>query len=61
MMDDQVKPPTPARPKRAAQVRLEKLDADTIRKVAKLSGVEVPYLLREAVSLVQAKYSKPQT
>lgn len=55
-MDDQVKAPA-ARPKRAPQVRLEKLDADTIKKLARSSGVEVPYLLREAVTMLQAKYS----
>jgi hypothetical protein len=59
-MDDQVKLPTQARPKRAQQVRLEKLDADTIRKVSRSSGVEVPYLLREAVQLIQAKYTAPK-
>lgn len=55
-MDNEVK----QKPKRQAQVRLEKLDADLVRKVAKQSGVEVPYLLREAVQLLQAKYAAPK-
>lgn len=46
--------------KRAPQVRLEKLDADLVRKVARQSGIEVPYLLREAVQLLQAKYAAPK-
>jgi hypothetical protein len=45
------------KPKRQAQVRLENLDANTVRKIARSSGVEIPYLLREAVQLLQAKYS----
>jgi hypothetical protein len=44
---------------RVVQVRLEKLDADTVRKISKASGVGVPYLLREAVTLLQTKYAKP--
>lgn len=59
-MDDQTRTPAAARPKRAQQVRLEKLDADTIRKVSKDSGIGVPYLLREAVTLLQTKYSTPK-
>jgi hypothetical protein len=56
-MDTEVKP-NPPRAKREAQVRLEKLDADTVRKLAKTTGVAVPYLLREAVTLLQTKYAK---
>lgn len=57
-MDDMTRP-TPAK-KRQPQVRLEKLDANTIRKVSRDSGIEVPYLLREAVQLLQAKYAAPK-
>jgi hypothetical protein len=46
------------KPNRQAQVRLENLDANTVRKIARTSGVEIPYLLREAVQLLQAKYSQ---
>jgi hypothetical protein len=38
--------------KRQQQVRLEKLDADALRKLSRISGIEIPYLLREAVQLV---------
>lgn len=46
--------------KRAPQVRLENLDANTVRKISRSSGVEIPYLLREAVQLLQAKYAGPK-
>lgn len=52
-MDQEVKPP---RAKRAAQVRLENLDANTVRKLARQTGIEIPYLLREAVQLLVAKH-----
>jgi len=55
-MDNEVKAPPK---KRQEKVRLEKLDADTVRQVSRQSGIAVPYLLREAVSLLQAKYAKP--
>jgi hypothetical protein len=51
--------PTPNRVKRNPQVRLENLDANTIRKLSKATGIEIPYLLREAVLLLQAKYQPP--
>lgn len=52
-MDSEVK----TKVKRAPQVRLENLDANTVRKISRSSGVEIPYLLREAVQLLQAKYA----
>jgi hypothetical protein len=42
--------------KRQQQVRLETLDANTVRKLARQTGIEIPYLLREAVQLLVAKY-----
>jgi hypothetical protein len=45
------------KPKRQAQVRLENLDANQIRKLSKAFGIEIPYLLREAVQLLQSKYN----
>ena len=42
--------------KRQAQVRLENLDANTVRKLSKSTGIEIPYLLREAVQLLVQKY-----
>lgn len=56
-MDEQVRP---IAKKREPQVRLERLDADTVRKLARSSGIAVPYLLREAVQLLQAKHSAPK-
>ena len=55
-MEEQIKP----KAKRQAQVRLEKLDADSVRKISRDSGVAVPYLLREAVQLLQVKYAVPK-
>lgn len=52
-MDSEVK----TKAKRAPQVRLENLDANTVRKISRSSGVEIPYLLREAVQLLQARYA----
>jgi hypothetical protein len=51
-MDVEVRP----KQKRAPQVRLENLDANTIRKLSRQTGIEIPYLLREAVQLLQQKY-----
>lgn len=52
-MDSEVK----QKSKRQAQVRLENLDANQVRKLSKAYGIEIPYLLREAVQLLQAKYN----
>lgn len=53
-MDETVSKP---KPKRQTQVRLEVLDANTVRKISREAGIAVPYLLREAVQLLQAKYT----
>ena len=53
-MDEQVK--APAR-KRQPQVRLENLDANTIRAISRKTGIPIPYLLREAVQLLGAKHA----
>ncbi len=51
-MDDQVKT------QRQPQVRLENLDANTVRHLARELNVPIPYLLREAVQLLVAKHGK---
>lgn len=53
-MDSEVNKP---KAKRQAQVRLENLDANAVRKLSKAYNIEIPYLLREAVQLLQAKYN----
>lgn len=56
-MDSEVK----TKVKRAPQVRLENLDANMIRTISRKTGMQIPYLLREAVQLLEAKYSKSAT
>lgn len=58
-MDDTVRPSPKI--KRQVQVRLEKLDADTVRRVARETGISVPYLLREAVQLLTRKHAPVET
>ncbi len=43
---------------RQPQVRLENLDANTVRHLAQALNVPIPYLLREAVQLLVAKHGK---
>ena len=53
-MDETVKP----KPKRSPQVRLENLDAQTVRALSKITGISIPHLLRQAIALLEAKHSK---
>ena len=56
-MDETVKPPAP---KRQPQVRLENLDANTVRAISRKTGIAIPYLLRDAVALLEAKHGKKE-
>ena len=53
-MDEPVKPKV----KRAPQVRLENLDAQTVRKLSRSTGIEIPYLLRQAVQLLTEEWER---